>query len=260
MLRQTIRAILTFALCLTVGQVAAQEKALTLAAPSALTESGYLRYVLPRFSLKTSIRILMTEDAGQADVVLGTDLPLPGSRALITDLRDGTTYDIAATGAETPGAEHVARFLDWLGSDVGQRTLDGHRLNEAQIFTVAATVEEAAAPQVLTGDLALGEELSLLLCGRCHVVNEKNRQNGIGSAPSFPALKALRDWDTRFQVFYTLNPHPSFTQIEGITDPFDPARPSPIAPIEMDVDELEAMLAYVTSLTPLDLGAQIELK
>ncbi len=260
MLRQTIRVILAAALCLTMGQVAAQEKVLTLAAPAALTESGYLRYVLPRFSLKTSIRILTTEDPSQADVMLGTDLALPDSRALVTDLRDGTTYHIAATGAETPGAEHVTQFLEWLRSDVGQRTLDGHRLNEARIFTVAAAVEEVAAPQVLTGDLALGEELSLLLCGRCHVVNEKNRQNGIGSAPSFSALKALSDWDTRFQVFYTLNPHPSFTQVEEITDPFDPARPSPIAPIEMDVEGLEAILAYVTSLTPLDLGAQIELK
>jgi len=255
-----IRAVLLLALSLVAFPSGAQEKSLTLSAPPVLSETGFLRYVLPRFSLKTSIRILITEDPAEADIVLAAASDLAQGRALITDTRDGTTYSIAATGAETPGAEHSARFMEWLASETGQRTLSSHRLNDTQIFALAERVEETVAEPVITGDLALGEEVSLVRCGRCHVINARNRANGIGSAPSFAALKAMSDWDYRFQVFYTLNPHPSFTQIDGITEPFDPARPSPIVPITLDQTELEAVLAYVASITPLDLGAQIELK
>ncbi|MEM9779081.1 MAG: hypothetical protein AAF813_04135 [Pseudomonadota bacterium] len=229
-------------------------KELTLSAPAALAETGFLKYVLPRFSLKTSIRINLTEDPALAELVISA---ASVGRPLVTDTRDGVTYGIAAVGE--PAAE-VTRFLDWLSSETGQRTLDAHRIEGAQVFTVAVAAPEAVVEAVPEGDIVLGEELSLSLCGRCHVVSEKNRAKGIGSTPSFAALKALRDWDFRFQVFYTLNPHPSFTQVEGITDPFDPMRPPPIVPIAMDVDALDAILAYVTSLAPLDLGAQIELK
>ena len=34
--------------------------------------------------------------------------------------------------------------------------------------------------------------------------------------------------EDRFDAFYTLAPHPAFTQIDGVTDPFPIDRPSPI--------------------------------
>lgn len=240
------------------GPVLSQEKSLTLSAPAALSESGLLRYVLPRFSLKTNVRVLLSEDAGAADVVIAADPDLPEGRALIADARDGTTYFVAPSG--TGGSAHAARFLEWLGSETGERTLLAYRLNDEQIFELPVVVEAAPEPEVFTGDLALGEDLSLVHCGRCHVINARNKSNGIGSAPSFAALKAMADWDFRFQVFYTLAPHPAFTQLEGITAPFDPARPSPIAPVVMDEEGFEAIMAYVRTITPMDLGAQIQLK
>ena len=84
---------------------------------------------------------------------------------------------------------------------------------------------------MIKGDIDLGETLSLLHCGRCHVVNEKNRMGGIGSTPSFGALRAMPAWGDRFAVFWTLSPHPSFTQVEGMTEPFDPQHPPAIAPV-----------------------------
>ena len=112
----------------------------------------------------------------------------------------------------------------------------------------------------IDGDAELGEEIALRRCGRCHVISKKNRFGGIGSTPSFGALKALPEWEARFQAFYALNPHPAFTQIEGVTEPFDPQRPSPIAPLELTQDELEALMAYVTSIKPKDLGGALVLQ
>ena len=83
---------------------------------------------------------------------------------------------------------------------------------------------------------------------------------GIGSTPSFFVLRALKDWDIRFQTFYSLNPHPSFTQIAEVTEPFPVDRPSPIVPVELTLDEFDAILAYVSALKPADLGAPLQLQ
>ena len=107
-------------------------------------------------------------------------------------------------------------------------------------------------------DVAEGEALSLTLCGRCHVVNEKNRMNGIGSTPSFAVLRSMPDWEERFSAFYVLRPHGSFTQIEDVTLPFDETLPPPIAPIEMTLEDLEAIMRFATVMAPADLGAAIQ--
>ena len=68
----------------------------------------------------------------------------------------------------------------------------------------------------------------------------------------------MPNWDTRFETFHLLNPHPSFTQIENVTEPFDPTLPPPIVPLTMTLDDLDAILAYVAGLEAADLGAPIQ--
>ena len=63
-----------------------------------------------------------------------------------------------------------------------------------------------------------------------------------------------------FQAFYVLAPHPAFTQIKDVTEPFPIDLPSPIAPMEITLDDLEAILAYVAEMPPADLGAPIQHK
>jgi hypothetical protein len=106
--------------------------------------------------------------------------------------------------------------------------------------------------------VVLGRKLSGELCGRCHVVYADDRMNDIGSTPSFFVLRAMRNWDVRFQTFYALNPHPAFTQVTDVTPPFPIDRPSPIVPVEMTLDDLEAILAYVSGIAPADLGAPLQ--
>ena len=230
--------------------VQAEDRLVRLAVPQALIETGFLKHLLPRFSLKTQVRIELVTPGAAAE-------------AAFSDRAEGTPVfqDVAALwhmqvldGAH-PG---TARFVDWLGSDVGARTITAYAPDGVQMFTLPQITAEVEEEIVFEGDAMKGQNLSRSKCGRCHAVAEDMRMTDIGSTPSFFVLRALPDWDYRFQAFYALNPHPSFTQVADVTEPFPADRPSPIVPVAMTLDELEAILAYVSSLTPADLGAPLQ--
>lgn len=102
-----------------------------------------------------------------------------------------------------------------------------------------------------------GEKLVYIKCGRCHVIGPSNRMGGIGSTPKFTVMRNWEDWEDKMRAFYALNPHPAFTQIEGITDPFPENRPSPISPVTLTEDELERIIDYTRGLAPADLGSEV---
>ena len=114
------------------------------------------------------------------------------------------------------------------------------------------------APETFDGDKATGARLALVHCGRCHVVDKRNRMGGIGSTPSFAALRGRENWSDLFRAFYAHNPHPSFTQVEGVTDPFDPNRQIHVAPMEITLDEIEAITAFVAEMKPKELGRPVK--
>lgn len=227
------------------GLATAQEadKHFALSAPAALADSGLLDYLLPRFSLKTGIRITRTDPG---DLTFGSE-----GRAAFTG--PDQVWKIAVS--DDPDAQ---AFADWLRSDVGRRTVDGFAVDGASPFSSEVREETVIAAVTFDGDAGAGAKLSTLHCGRCHTVDPANRMNSIGSTPSFMVLRAIPDWQDRFTAFYALNPHPAFTQIAEVTAPFDPARPSPIVPVDMTLDDLEAILAYVQTLAPADLGAPVQ--
>jgi hypothetical protein len=122
-------------------------------------------------------------------------------------------------------------------------------------------VQEAAAPVVeVAGDAVLGRDVAKLKCARCHAVDDATRMTAIGSTPSFFVLRSFGDWETRFTLFYRLAPHGAFTQVAEVTAPFPEDRPSPIVPIEMTLEEVEAVTAYVAGLPVADLGKPLEQK
>jgi len=114
-----------------------------------------------------------------------------------------------------------------------------------------------AAVAAAAQDYAPGEKLTLFNCGRCHRVSDKDRMGGIGSTPSFAALRNFADWEERMKVFWTLRPHPSFTQIEGMTDPFPPDRPAYVYPISLTLEQLRVIIEYARSIEPADLGPEL---
>lgn len=228
----------------------ADDKRFRLSAPEALVQSGLLQYILPRFALKAGMRVEVVEEGSEAEITLGHHKGRPVFEGA------GAVWRMGVSGTH-PGA---ARFADWLTSEIGQRTVTSYEVGGEAAFRLPQMEAEAEAVAVFEGDPALGKQVSLRECGRCHVVDPAHRMGAIGSTPSFAVLRTFADWDTRFQSFFALKPHPAFTQVTGVTPPFAHHLPSPIAPIEVTLEELEAIIAYVAGLAPADLGAPIQVQ
>jgi hypothetical protein len=212
-----------------------------------LVESGLFKYLAPRFTLKTQVRLILSEQL-DAQVVIAVSEGRPivqrGEIIWAVQLMDG----------EHLGAK---RFVDWLQSEVAQSTILAFTPKKGDTFVIPEVHDSNEQVANFTGDAALGLQVAQAQCSRCHVVDD-NRMNAIGSTPSFFALRTLADWPQRMSGFYLLNPHPAFTVVQDVTDPFDPNRPPPIVPIQVTLDQIEALLAYMQGLQPADLGAPIE--
>lgn len=236
------------------GPLRAEEtpRLVRLAVPQVLVDTGLLAYILPRFSLKTQIRVhvVPVDEAAEAR--------LDGTAAGTPVFSDAdTTWHLDLVAPDHAGAK---RLRKWLTSDVGVRAIAAYAPAGVAMFRAPEVREAEVAELSWDGDADLGYSLSRVHCGRCHAVDEAGRMNSIGSTPSFFVLRTLSDWEGRFQAFYALKPHPAFTQIADVTAPFDEARPSPIVPVEMTLEELENIMAYVALLAPADLGAPLEQK
>lgn len=229
---------------LPLGALHAQEN-LTLSAPEPLWDNGFLKHLLPRFSLKSGVRFDRVDQNGAVAFTKGGD----GFRALELD---GVLYRLSVADPNEPRGQ---KFLAWLQSDIGKRTLLAFNKEGRPVVAIPGKPVVAKVEIAPSGDALKGERLALIHCGRCHVVSDKNRMGGIGSTPSFAAMRNLDGWRGRFEAFFTLNPHPSFTQIPDVTEPFDPMRPPMIAPIELSLDDVAAIAAYAASVEVMDLGS-----
>ena len=225
----------------------AQDRLVQLYAPPALVETGLLRHILPRFSLKTQVKVALLDDADGADMVLGEE-----GQALFQGA--GQTWHMAV---DRPDHPETKRLADWLTSQVGQRTIVSFAPEGTPLFGAPKETAPQVASLDLAVDPALGQAVSRRECGRCHVVDVAGR-GGIGSTPSFAVLRSLPDWEERFAGFYVLNPHPAFTLIDGVTPGFPVDRPSPIVPVTLTLDEVDAVLAFVATMAAADLGAPLK--
>ncbi|SEO44780.1 Cytochrome c [Salinihabitans flavidus] len=241
-----MRAILIACAVLLIPGIALTQDArrFRLAVAPELERSGLVQYILPRFSLKTQRHAEIVSDA--PDAVFGAGQGRPVTR------RGGTTFGIALTGEN----DAARRFADWLLSDIGRKTITAFEPSEGEPFTAPERKTEVAEVE-FDGDPDLGKDVAEAHCTRCHRVAEEDRST-IGSTLSFMGLRAMPDWAQRFMAFYTLNPHPSFVRVEGVSPPFLPNRPPTIAPVVLTLGEVEALLAYVATIPPADLGAQIQ--
>ena len=239
----------TFAVLVAGFNAQAQDaRTVRLAVPDVLVESGLMKFMLPRFSLKTQVRVKVVAPGQVAEAALG-------QKGTPVFEGDGGTWSLAVLAPDHPG---TGKFFDWITSEVGQRAITGYTRDGTQVFSLPTRKVVAVEQVTIDGDASLGQKLSRLHCGRCHVTRAADRMLGIGSTPSFFVLRAMEDWEYRFSAFYALNPHPSFTQIDEITPPFPDDRPSPIYPVELTLEEVEAILAYVSAIEPADLGAPLK--
>jgi mono/diheme cytochrome c family protein len=218
----------------------------TLSLADEIAASGLADYILPRFALKTGRRAVIVTDGADARLVEADD-------AAPVMARGDVLYALALEGEN----DAARRFADWLASEIGQNTIAAFEPKEGPRFGLPPEVVVKTVTKI-EGDVALGREVAEGHCARCHRIAPEMTGMTLGSTPSFSALKALPDWSERFTAFYALNPHPSFLLVEGISPPFDPSRPPPIVPVEVTLEEVEAVLAYVAKLPAADLGKDIE--
>lgn len=247
---------LALALCVVAGSmqpIGAQDADLRLAVPADMYENGFMKHLLPRFGFKTRIRIEPVPAGETADLAFTTGTE---GKPLFTDA-DGTEYRFAVATDDAARLEKIAKFEDWLDSDPGKAAIEGFPPDGPSLYQLGAVTVEVVAEVELDGDIAAGSKLALQHCGRCHVVDERNPFGGIGSTPSFPALRGRIGWSDLFLAFWTENPHPSFTQVDGMTEPFDPLRPAHIAPLLLTLEDIDAITAYVGTLEPKNLGAGV---
>ncbi len=227
-----------------------QEAGFGLSVPATLQESGFLRFLLPRFSLKTGIRIGLGQSNPEA--IISVDEGMPLMEGL------GQVFYLRTSAADTPRGQKAQRFASWLDSDIGRRTVAQFKIDDVQVFTPIETLQAADVATVFDGNALRGEGFSFDNCGRCHVVGDRNRMKGIGSTPSFSVLRSLPDWEERFSTFYARIPHPAIVQLEGVSAPFDPAFPPANRPLLLTLDELEDIMTFVSGIAPADLGAPLE--
>ncbi|MBL4873242.1 MAG: hypothetical protein JKY41_07560 [Rhodobacteraceae bacterium] len=246
-----LKSILIAAIFLVPNIAASQAKEFTLSSPVALEDNGFLRFLLPRFTLKMRIRPEVSFSDGSAHARLNTETGIPVMKRL------GQTYFISLDLLDTVETENAQVFADWLVSDIGKRTIEQFMVDGEIVFMPIAATAETVVDIQFYGDAVLGEALAFTHCARCHVINDKNRMNGIGSTPSFGALRSLTDWAERFQTFHVRIPHPSIIQIDGVSEPFSPTSPPANLPVYLTVDEVEDILTYVTTIAPVDLGAPL---
>ncbi len=231
---------------------------LVVQADPALIDSGLLRFMLPRFALKHNIKVAVEPIDKQDQTGLKhtasllSNAPPAGAIPVI----EGPTGTISVLApADGPGQV----FAAWLQSDTGRRTISQFTAPDgSKPFAPAEPQAVTERREVFRGDPARGETLAYANCGRCHVIGARNRMKGIGSTPSFSALRALGDWTERFRTFYLRNPHPAIIQIKDVTEPFDITSPSPIHPVELTDAEVEDILSYAASVAPADLGAPLQ--
>ena len=133
-------------------------------------------------------------------------------------------------------------------------------LHKATCLSLLFVVSLFGGIQAQASERALLEKGEVLVrqhCTRCHVVGDLNKYGGIGSTPSFGAIKSLPDWQDRFAAFWSLLPHPSVVQVEGLS----PERPKGLLAttkqIFLNMDDVDAIQAYVDTVPVKDLGGGV---
>ena len=233
-----------------------------------MVENGFLKYVLPRFSLKTQIRISRSSSTDPATVPEGgypdpagsAWWPRPsgeGAARIVRVPLPMTTETYAAVRLAASGTTRACRPPCGLAAIGGgaqyadqPSPIDGRGGLSTAGRRTGAGGEGGGAGRSAGGREAGLFPLRPMPCGG------RTQSDGRASAPRRPLARSGRSRIGRIGCWFSIRsiPHPSFTQVEGVTPPFDPARPPHIAPVELTIDDVEAIAAFARTIPPKDLG------
>ena len=113
-------------------------------------------------------------------------------------------------------------------------------------FATSGKISNSFASNIVAVDR--GREIVRQHCTRCHVVPDMNPYGGIGSTPSFSAMKWLEDWARRFEIFYILPPHPSLVRIEGVSEKRSAGLPAFNKEIILKLEDIDDILEFVKTV------------
>ncbi|MFL2844703.1 MAG: c-type cytochrome [Candidatus Puniceispirillaceae bacterium] len=113
-------------------------------------------------------------------------------------------------------------------------------------FATSGKISNSFASNIVAVDR--GREIVRQHCTRCHVVPDMNPYGGIGSTPSFSAMKWLGDWARRFEIFYILPPHPSLVRIEGVSEERSASLPAFNKEIILKLEDIDDILEFVKTV------------
>ena len=229
----------------------AQEKQMYMRPVSELSTAQLIDYLIPRFSLKHNIKIKTSSENQLPDVAINVN---NGATPIFKN--NETVWFLTILSRDSHG--YAKKFSQWLTSNIGKTAIENYQSEFGIRFSARFELAKNKKIDVSPVDISLGRKLAAQNCGRCHATDETNRMKTIGSTPSFAALRTFKDWQIRFEAFFTLNPHPSFTQIEDVTPPFDRTRPPPIKPSPLTLDDLDEIMKFVSQITPADLGMAVQ--
>ncbi len=230
---------------------------LTLAAPPELAETGLLKHLFPRFRFRSRIRIAPAEPGTAADLELA---PAPPGTPVFTERTTGRTWHLRLPPAGSPRRDKAEAFLVWLQGKPGRAAVAAFPPGGEPLFQPVEEVAQARQATVFSGDPARGHEIARAHCMRCHVVDDENPFAGIGSTPSFAAMRSFPDWEDTFAAFWAANPHRAVVTVEELSAEKDPARPLHVAPVMLSMKDLDDLMAYVATIAPKDLGKPIEFR
>ena len=235
----------------------AESPDLTLAAPPELAETGLPKHLFPRFRFKSRIRLALAKPGETADMALA---PEPPGVPVFTERATGRTWYLRLPPEGAPVRDKAEAFLAWLQSKPGRAAIAAFPPGSEPLFAPAKAVAAVEKAPEFKGDPLRGHEIARRHCMRCHVVDSESPYAGIGSTPSFAAMRSFPDWQDTFAAFWAANPHRAVVTVEDMSEEKDPERPLHVAPVLLTQKDLDDLMAYVATIKPKDLGKPIEFR
>ncbi len=159
----------------------AQDRSITVYALETIVKKGFLKYILPKFSLKHSIFVGVSQDRGQEDTIFHI---LKGSNTSFSNCLRCVFLSLQ----EKDKSEFAEAFKDCLTSKVGENAIKSFTFENGVIFPTEFQADVMQTEIAFLIDTTLGHQLATQNCGRCQAIVETKLKKTIGSIPSFAAL------------------------------------------------------------------------
>ena len=220
--------------------------------PAELVNLGFDKFLFSRFKFRSQISIRSSTLEDIIDAELGV---IDSGIEVFSDL-NGVAYRLRVVTDDAVLKEKLNKFETWLLRGPGADVIEDFSFDGVPLFVKMPEVVQEIEEIQLSGNVRKGKELARVHCKRCHVVDD-NAYSGIGSTPSFHAMKSRASWFERFSAFWTVNPHVSIISVEDLFEAGSDNSPVPIVPVNLRLEDIDDILAYVNSIEAKDLGSPI---